>query len=43
MKLFLRHPSQAGQMRIQRVERRLATGWKFEANEKPFRPRHSKR
>ena len=40
MKLFLGKPAQAGQMRVEREQRRLATRRKFEANEESFRGEH---
>ena len=40
MKLFLGKPAQAGQMRVEREQRRLATRRKFEANEESFRREH---
>lgn len=40
VKLFLRKPAQAGQMRIEREQRRLAARRKFKANEESFRRSH---
>jgi hypothetical protein len=40
MKLFVGKPAQAAQMRVEREQRRLATRWKFEANEESFRREH---
>jgi hypothetical protein len=41
MQLFFRKPSQTGKMRVEIKQRRLESRRKFEADEKPFRRRHS--